>query len=679
MKRILPFFTFFYSAACLGAGNSPIYNENDSVELPAESLPNLEVLSQKESKTISSASPFHIVDAKKITETGITDISDAVKRLPGVNLRDYGGAGGLKTVSVRGLGAQHTGVSYDGVPLSDLRSGEIDLSRYSLNSVSSLALSAGDNDDIFTPARNISSASTLAISTLKNPDLWDKSLELDARMKFGSFGLYNPFLRAGYSNGSNLSVSVLGEFFHAKNNYPFTLFNGDHTTKERRSNSQMNSVHTEANLLFTPTGGSSLTAKIYYYDNSRQLPGPVIYYAPSSNEHLHDRNFFAQARYKSKLSSIFSLMGLAKFNWAASRYQDVDGIYPDGKLDQNYIQREGYASAALLCTPLAGWGFDYSADWFYNNLSSNLPTDRHPYRNSVLQSLSAKYSSDRFSATAKLLYSIFMDRAEGYILNNQPVEATNNNARRLSPSVAVSVRPVISFPFYLRASYKNIFRMPTFNELYFDNYGTISLKPEIADQWNVGFTLSLPSWKFIKELSFIADGYINKVQAKIVAIPYNLFKWTMTNLGKVRIYGLDLTLNGDFTITSGQSILLDASYSYQRAQPRTSPDMIDWMKQIAYTPLNSGSASLSWINPWVSVALHGTATSARYTTNANLPSTRIPGYTDFGMSLFRTFPLPTGSIELRGDIMNLFNKQYQIVTRYPMPGRSWAFSIRYNF
>ena len=205
------------------------------------------------------------------------------------------------------------------------------------------------------------------------------------------------------------------------------------------------------------------------------------------------------------------------------------------------------------------------------------------------------------------------------------------------------------------------------------------MKPEIADQWNVGGTLSLLSWKFIKELSFIADGYINKVQDKIVAIPYNLFKWTMTNLGKVRIYGLDLTLNGDFAITSGQSILLDSSYSYQRAQPRTSPDMIDWMKQIAYTPLNSGSASLSWLNPWVSVALHGTATSARYTTNANLPSTRIPGYADFGMSLFRTFLLPIGSIELRGDIMNLFNKQYQIVTRYPMPGRRWAFSIRYNF
>ena len=680
MKRLLFTLSFcsLVSGIATGTPSVSAVSIPDSIDNNTQQLPDIEVLSKKERREISSATPFHKIDSKRILETGITDISDAIKRLPGVNLRDYGGAGGLKTVSVRGLGAQHTGISYDGVSLSDLRSGEIDLSRYSLNNISSLTLSAGDNDDIFTPARYISSSSVLSISTLKNPDLWDRSFELDARMKVGSFGLYNPFIKAGYSNGSNWSVSVLGEFFHAKNNYPFTLFNGDYTSKERRSNSQMNSVHTEANLHFSPNATSSLTAKLYYYDNSRQLPGPVIYYAPSSNEHLHDRNFFAQARYKAKLSSIFSIMGLGKFNWAASRYQDVDGIYPDGKLDQNYIQREGYASAALLCTPFAGWAFDYSADWIYNNLSSNLPTDRHPYRNSVLQSLSAKYTSDRFSATAKLLYSLFMDRAEGYIMNNQTVDALNNNANRLSPSVAVSFRPVNSVPFYLRASYKNIFRMPTFNELYFDNYGTISLKPEITNQWNIGTTLSLPSWKFINELSLIADVYINKVQDKIVAIPYNLFKWTMTNLEKARIYGLDLTINGDFTITTGQSILVDASYSYQRAQPRTSPDMVDWMKQIAYTPLNSGSASLSWLNPWVSIALHGTATSARYTTNANLPSTRIPGYADFGVSLFRSFPLSTGSIELRGDIMNIFNKQYQIVARYPMPGRSWAFSIRYN-
>ena len=42
---------------------------------------------------------------------GVADVAEAVKHFAGVQVRDYGGIGGLKTVGVRGLGAMHTGVS----------------------------------------------------------------------------------------------------------------------------------------------------------------------------------------------------------------------------------------------------------------------------------------------------------------------------------------------------------------------------------------------------------------------------------------------------------------------------------------------------------------------------------------------------------------------------------------
>lgn len=652
----------------------------DSINNSSRDLPDLEVVSQKESTSITSPTPFHKINAKAIIETGITDISDALKRLPGVNLRDYGGAGGLKTVSIRGLGAQHTGVSYDGVALSDLQNGQIDLSRYSLNNIEALSLSSGgDSEEIFQPARNAAAASLISISAIENPDLWEKQFKLDSRLKFGSFGLINPFFNAGYSNGTNFSIAATGEFYHAKNDFPFELVNGDYVSKERRTHSRMNSLHSEINAIFNPTSSSSLNAKLYCYDNSRQLPGPVIYYVADSNEHLHERNFFSQLRYRNKLSSIFSLLALAKFNWATSHYEDFSGSYPGGKLDQNYIQRETYASVALLCLPSSQWAIDYSADWFFNNLSSNLPSDRHPYRNSILQSISAKYSIGPLSAMGRLLYSIYLDRSSNNGNEEDKYIPFKNKATRLSPSFSVSVRPIASLPFFVRTSYKNIFRMPTFNELYFDNYGTVSLKPETTEQWNLGLTFSASKSSIFNDLSITLDGYINEVRNKIVAIPYNLFKWTMTNLGKVRIYGLDVTLNSEIMLTSQQSLLIAASYTYQRSQPRTSPDMLDWMKQVAYTPLNSGATSFSWLNPWVSLAIHATGSSARYTTNANLPATRLAGYADFGVSLFHNFILKTGSLEIRADLINLFDKQYQIVARYPMPGRNWSASVRYTF
>lgn len=639
-------------------------------DAPADTLPELEVASRKVARDVTSATPFHSLDAERMLHTGVTDFADALKRLPGVNLRDYGGAGGLKTVSVRGLGAQHTAVTYDGIPLSDVRSGEIDLSRYRLDNVSALSLTAGDPEEIFVPARTAASAATLAIITTKAPSLADRGIELTAQMRAGGFGLWNPYLQGGWNDGERFSIGGTLEFLHADNDYPFTLHNGSATTRLKRENSMMNSTHGELNFEWRHDAASSLQGKIYAYDNLRRLPGPVIIYLQDSKERLHDRNWFGQLRWRRKLSSKVSLALFGKFNWSASAYSDEGGQYPGGFLDQRYFQREAYASAALLYLPCEGLALDYSADWIFNNLNSNLPTDTHPYRNAILQSATARYSIWRLTATARLLHSLYLDRAK---------EGDGRaDASRFSPSVSVSLRALEDREWYLRASYKNIFRTPSFNELYFDHYGTLSLKPEVTDQWNIGSTFSFSPAPWTGDITLTADGYINMVSNKIVAIPFNLFKWTMTNLGKVRIFGADITLNSEFIITGRQRLLLTASYSYQRAQVRSSRDMLDWMKQVAYTPLNSGAASLSWLNPWVSVALHADATSARYTTNTNLPSTRIAGYVDAGVTLFHTFTFRKHALEIRGDITNILDKEYSVVARYPMPGRNWTISVKFD-
>ncbi|MDE5975302.1 MAG: Plug domain-containing protein, partial [Muribaculaceae bacterium] len=76
-------------------------------------LKEVEVSSARKSKTVSSVTPYQKIDSEQLQNRGVTDISDAIRRLAGTNLRDYGGAGGMKTVSVRGLGATHTAVVYD--------------------------------------------------------------------------------------------------------------------------------------------------------------------------------------------------------------------------------------------------------------------------------------------------------------------------------------------------------------------------------------------------------------------------------------------------------------------------------------------------------------------------------------------------------------------------------------
>ena len=164
---------------------------NDTVTDRTHQLREVTVTESRRQHEVTSTAPLYVIDRDQMLSLGVTDVADALHRIPGVTLRDYGGAGGLKTVSVRGFSAKHTGVSYDGIMLSDCQSGEIDLSRYSLDNVDHLSLVIGDNDDIFIPARNASAASVLNIQTIGMPSE-DRKPHLTAQQKAGSFGYASP-------------------------------------------------------------------------------------------------------------------------------------------------------------------------------------------------------------------------------------------------------------------------------------------------------------------------------------------------------------------------------------------------------------------------------------------------------------------------------------------------------
>lgn len=647
-----------------------VFSVNAANDTTARNLQEFEVVSERVRKEVTSTAPLFNLTNERMKTMGVTDISDALHRLPGVNIRDYGGAGGMKTVSVRGFGTTHTGVIYDGIVLSDCQSGKIDLARYSLDNVGSLSLIIGDNNDIFVPAKASASAASIIITTESVPTANDSLWHVTGQMRFASFGTYNPYFKVGKTLNPKFSFSVIGEYTHARNNYPFTLTNGKLVTRERRNNSMMNSWHGEINTRWRPTSSSTLDAKIYYYDNNRELPGAVILYNPICREELRDRNFFGQLTYKNLSLSKFSFQGLAKFNWDASLYHDENGKYPGGVLDEDYWQREVYLSGSAMYLPTDRLSFNYSADYIYNGMTTNQMEVVGPWRHSVLQSLTGKFKNSWLVATARLLLSVYENGAkEG--------EAAQDRTK-LSPSVSVSVQPWQSRMFFIRASYKNIFRMPTFNESYYFRMGSTSLRPEDTNQLNLGLTWQYNTTGWMNSLVLTGDVYYNHVKDKIEAVPTNMFIWQMNNIDKVRAYGADVTANATFRLARRQNLVFAGNYSWQRVQPRTSKLNPDYNKQLAYTPIHSGALSLSWENPWVDVVLHGTGVSDRYGTSTNLPITRIKGYVDCGATLMRSFKFKRNAIDLRFDLTNIFDTQYEIVADYPMPGRAWKFTVTYK-
>ena len=640
---------------------------NDTITDRTHQLREVTVTESRRQHEVKSTAPLRILDHEQMLSLGVTDVADALHRMAGVTLRDYGGAGGLKTVSVRGFSAKHTGVSYDGIMLSDCQSGEIDLSRYSLDNVAYLSLVVGDNDDIFIPARNASASAVLNIQTIGMPT-GDKHPHLTAQLKAGSFGYVSPFLRYEQNLSETFAFTVIGAYTYAENDYPYELKTSESTINDRRTNNRMNTGHGELNFVWTPDGFNRLSGKVYYYDNDRQLPGVVHFYSNLCKESLRDRNFFGQLQYLTHNLSGWSLKWSAKFNWNASAYKNP--LIPNNSYDASYWQREAYTSAAVLYTPSDQWNFDYSLDYGYNNLnsSSERTINNKPYRHTILQSATVKYRQGRLTALARLLYSLY--------LNDAQQGESARNMRRLSPSVSLSYKLVADQDLFLRASYKNIFRSPTFNESYYFHYGSTDLLPESTDQYNIGMTYNTASEGC--DFQMTLDGYYNHVKDMIVAVPYNMFIWTCVNVGKVDVFGGELTANMACRLNQQNSLQVSGSYSCQLAENHTNPDSPYYGNQIAYIPKHTGSVAIGWENPWVSLSLHGSGVSSRWTDNNHYEGTKIKGYWDTGLTAWHTFCWNGQSMEARFDLKNLFDTQYEIVQFYPMPGLSWQLSVKYQ-
>ncbi|MDR1259393.1 MAG: TonB-dependent receptor [Tannerellaceae bacterium] len=635
-------------------------------------LPQVEVVEKARPSVTREGAPIQLLDRAGLERLGSHDLADAVRRFSGVTVNDYGGIGGLKTVSVRSLGAQHTAVSYDGVTVTDAQSGQVDISRFSTDNIENLILSIGQTDDIFLTARMYASAGALSIST-RTPAFDGRPVRLEAQARGGSFGLLSPSLRYEQRLGEAYAMSLHAEALRADGVYPYTLRNGDIVTRERRHNSDIGSFRTELNLFSDWRRRGKLKLKGYWFDSDRGLPGAVVLYNDYHTERLRNRNGFVQGVYELEPNSRISLRAQGKFDYSRTRYQDSHSKYIGGKQTDVYTQREYYASTALRWRPAAEGGrlsFSAAADAFFNTLDATTPRSVFPRRFTSLTSLAGQYRDGRLTVTASLLATSINEE----VRRGDAAPAR----RRLSPAASLSWRPLAEHNLRLRASFKDIFRTPTFNDLYYDRIGNRELASEKALQYNLGLTWSGAAGP-AAHVSLTADGYYNRVKDKIVAIP-TMFIWRMMNMGEVDIRGLDLNLSVRLAPARYVSLQIEGGYSFRKAVDVTDRGSKTYGHQIPYTPRHSGTASVLVETPWVNINWILTAVGSRYALPQNMEANRMDGYAEQQVSASRDFS--TGgrsSLRLQAGIVNLTDVTYDVIRYYPMPGRSFRISVKYSY
>ncbi|MBQ8593291.1 MAG: TonB-dependent receptor [Bacteroidaceae bacterium] len=667
LRALLLSFTAFVSTTIQGATDTDTLTHE-----PVSTISEVEIKARRVPAGVSSSAPTQRMTRNQLEALGIQDVTDAVKRMAGAYVRDYGGLGGLKTVSVRSLGASHTAVNYDGVTVSNCQAGQIDVGRFSLEGVEELALTIGQESDPLQPARSYAAAGMLSIRTTRPTFARDAEDSWQVKLSGGSFGYIAPSLRYARRLGEKTALTAFGNFMRADGQYPFTLKNGTQESREKRVNSDIYSWTAEANLFHQFADSSRLTLKGYHYRSERGLPGAIKLYNLEAQyrERLWDENFFAQATYENRFSDTWSLRASAKYNHSWNRYEDKDISYAGGKITDINRQDEYYLSATAAYRPSAYWLVSLAQDGAINQLRSNLPLCPFPTRYTSLTALSARYTVSWMTVNASLLGT--------YITEEVKQGPPPPDRRRLSPSVGVTFRPLPGERLYLRLLYKDIFRVPTFNDMYYQRVGNKMLKPEKATQYNVGVTYDAPAIGILDYLTLTADAYINRVTDKIVAIP-TAYVWKMYNFGKVDITGVDATLATGCRLGGQVELHLSGNYTYQRAVDKSDPSTKYYGDQLPYTPRHMGNMMLQVKLPWVEIGYTLMMVGERYAQTQNIAMNRIDGYHEHTLALSRSFALRGVNLSLRGEWLNLTDEQYEVIKYYPMPGSSWRVSLIASF
>ena len=648
-------------------------------------------------------------------------LADVLRRFTGVQVKDYGGLGGLKTVNVRSLGSEHVGIFVDGIQVDQAQNMQVDLSRFSTAGIGGIALYPALKAQRLQTAKEY--AAGAAVHLLSERPSGDGGR---ARVRLGSFRTVSPSFQWDKTLGRTLTLRSSAEFLYSGGRYPYAWYD----TTLMRENSDIRSLRLEAQL-FGQLPRGSWQLRLYSYGSERGFPGPVIRRSqgfPFSAERQADQDSFLQGSWEQQWSPRYSTALRLKVADNYTHYNSHPERNPMAlPYDLHYRQQSGYVSLAQSYVMADPWSVDLAGDLQYNTLDSDVGQFVRPRRAAATAALASRLTLERFRAAAHLAWIGAWDDYDHPQAGGWSRERSFRGAWMPSLSVLWNPGFGIEASAYARRSY----RLPSFNDLYYSQMGNSALVPESATQlggelrWESAVaeggcglkTRGHPrprkregpigndgrgrsecggglqptasrnegtgAWGWHGSLRVAP--YYNRVAEKIVAIPTaSQFRWTMLNIGRADVTGIDAKAEGGLTRGDWQG-LLTLRYCFQQALDHSTPGSQTYGNQIPYVPRHSGSASLTvrW-RDW-SFCWDSSFSGEKWSRSANTADYRIAPWRLHDASLSKRIALPekmprsSRGMTIRLRISNVAGADYEIVQGYPMPRRNALLSIEYHW
>lgn len=575
-------------------------------------------------------------------------LSDLLSAHTSVFMKTYG-QGGLSTASFRGTSASHTPVMWNDVAINSPMLSQMDFSSLPVFFMDDIKLMYGGSSLI-----NNSGGLGGSIN-IDNKINRDKQ-NISYMQQIGSFSTYGSYLDIGFREGKFSSRSRL-MFLSAANDFSYknnAAGNGEYPI-EIRKDADYKQYGLLQEFYFQPKPTDELGLKLWFQQNDRNIPQPIVVLPIEKNELQKNSLFRGSANwkhYKGKGKLEASIAYVYDYLNYTNKIAFINSDNHSQTLAANLKYRYTFSEKITLNAGV-------SNDYFLIN-SNNYQGIKTRNQLSVFVGATSEIT-DRLALNAVVRKEI-----------------TDKDLQPFLPSLGVDYHLLKNKSLTLKAHISKNYHLPSLNDLYWSPGGNPELKPEdgFSAEGGVAYELKMKKHFSLKtEMTY----FYTHITNWILWQPDPVFRyWTPLNLKEVASQGVEWNANMVFQFK--QVILrFNATYAFTSAHNLKPINQNDETtdKQLIYTPMHSYNAGLraEWKQYFIAFSNH--LTGKRYTNTSN--SRYMPAYQLCDLSLGMFFPVKGQSFSVQLNVNNLFDIDYQAIAWQPMPGRNMEIRLNYNF
>ncbi|WP_297945411.1 TonB-dependent receptor [uncultured Fibrobacter sp.] len=582
------------SATADGNTNSAVAQSGTSVD-NASGITQLDELSveseveAEQAKQAKKAEAVVTIDAAEMQNTSKT-VSKAINSASGVKVRKSGGMGSEGKVNIRGMEGKNIKVLVNGVPVET--QGNLGLDDIPIDQIADIEVYKG-----YVPARFATDGAGGAINiiTKKRP-----ANSVDASYSFSSFNSHKASVTASHLIDSivghaGLEVGVSGYFNHSDNDYEFTSpymksSTGKDTTIVRDHDHYTSyNVQAFANLMNAWFDQVSLGASYGAFD--KEIQGDANRIVETKNEgynfgatfgldkkniFVNDLNFGNHFSFGYSENKVIDTSRVHCRNWFTcdTAKKNVGELSTMGLPKLRTVQAHDFNDLLNL-----DYQFIRNQFIYWNTLFRYHKEDpEDDFGTKMLGFNTAGYPGKTVSVTTGLSLedNFFDSRLQnllGFKFHYLKADISNTSTSRLQKATVESndytdfgydesLMFRIVKPLAVKGSYQHAVRLPTPDELFGDGVrvsAATNLKPEEADNFNVGLSLDLQEIPLVARFRFDGDVFYSYYKNRIHYMGSSQMSVPYFNMDPIRGWGYE----GDVKLDVNEWILLGTNWTFQ--------------------------------------------------------------------------------------------------------------------